>query len=124
MVASTSTRTHATRTAPIAPCAGTSARRSTRRRRVTERWAPTPEQETAIRVEGSAVVRAGAGCGKTAVLAERFVHLLRPRADGVPPPVGEVGEILAITFTEKAAAEMKQRIRAVVAEEVAGATDA
>jgi len=63
-------------------------------------------------------VRAGAGSGKTAVLARRFVHLLRP--DG---PVGEVSQILAITFTEKAAAEMTRKIREVIAEQL-GAADA
>jgi ATP-dependent helicase/nuclease subunit A len=90
---------------------------------VAEAWTPTPEQRAAIEVDGSAVVRAGAGSGKTAVLAQRFVHLLRPRPDG-PAPVGEVGAILAITFTEKAAAEMKRKIREVVAAEVAAASDA
>jgi ATP-dependent helicase/nuclease subunit A len=87
-------------------------------------WEPTPEQRAAIEVEGSAVVRAGAGCGKTAVLAQRFVHLLAPRPDGTPPPVGEVGQILAITFTEKAAAEMKRRIREVVTAASAAAPEA
>jgi ATP-dependent exoDNAse (exonuclease V) beta subunit len=71
----------------------------------------TDEQQAAIAVAGSAVVRAGAGSGKTEVLARRFVHLLRPSADGAPPPVAEVGQILAITFTEKAAGEMKRKIR-------------
>ena len=83
-----------------------------------EPWEPTAEQRAAIEVDGSAVVRAGAGCGKTAVLARRFVHLLRPGG-----PVGEVGQILAITFTEKAAAEMKRKIREVVAAELAAADE-
>jgi ATP-dependent helicase/nuclease subunit A len=86
---------------------------------VADAWRPTAEQRAAIEVEGSAVVRAGAGCGKTAVLARRFVHLLRPGG-----PVAEVGHILAITFTEKAAAEMKRKIREVVAAELAGADEA
>jgi len=85
---------------------------------VAEPWQPTAEQRSAIEVEGSAVVRAGAGCGKTAVLARRFVHLLRPGG-----PVGDVGQVLAITFTEKAAAEMKRKIREVVAAELAGADE-
>jgi ATP-dependent helicase/nuclease subunit A len=91
---------------------------------VAEPWSPTPEQEAAIAVEGSAVVRAAAGSGKTAVLAHRFVHLLRPRADGGPPFASEVGEILAVTFTEKAAAEMKRKIRDVVSDELARASAA
>jgi len=64
-------------------------------------------------------VRAGAGSGKTAVLARRFVHLLRPGG-----PVAEVGQILAITFTEKAAAEMTRKIREVIVEELAAASEA
>ena len=83
-----------------------------------ESWVPTDEQRAAVEVAGSAAVRAGAGSGKTAVLARRFVHLLRP--DG---PVAEVSQILAITFTEKAAAEMTRKIREVIADEL-GAADA
>jgi ATP-dependent helicase/nuclease subunit A len=90
----------------------------------TEIPTPTDEQRAAVRVEGSAAVRAGAGCGKTTVLAERFLHLLRPRPDGGPPPVDEVGEILAITFTERAAGEMKRKIRLLLARELATATGA
>jgi len=83
---------------------------------VTELRTPTPEQAAAIGVDGPAAIRAGAGCGKTAVLAERFVHLLGAGA--------EVSDVLAITFTEKAAAEMKERIREVVANELAHAPEA
>ncbi len=65
-----------------------------------------PEQERAVaRRDRSLMVRAGAGTGKTTVLVERFVQAVV--ADGVP-----VEGILAITFTEKAAAEMKARVRA------------
>jgi ATP-dependent helicase/nuclease subunit A len=91
---------------------------------VAEAWAPTPEQRAAIEVAGSAAVRAGAGSGKTAVLAHRFVHLLAPGPDGGAPPVPEVSQVLAITFTEKAAAEMKRKIREVVAAAAAAATEA
>jgi ATP-dependent helicase/nuclease subunit A len=82
---------------------------------------PTPEQWRAIRAEGSVAVRAGAGSGKTTVLAHHFLHLLRPRPEGAPL-VDEVGRILAITFTEKAAAEMKQKIHALLAVELGRAT--
>ena len=65
----------------------------------------TPEQQRAVaRRDRSLMVRAGAGTGKTAVLVERFVRAVVD--DGTP-----VEGILAITFTEKAAAEMKARVR-------------
>src|SRR5215204_1988295 len=65
----------------------------------------TPEQGRAVgRRDGALLVRAGAGTGKTTVLVERFVQAVTD--DGV-----EVDRVLAITFTEKAAAEMKNRVR-------------
>jgi ATP-dependent helicase/nuclease subunit A len=65
----------------------------------------TAEQQRAVeRRDGSLLVRAGAGTGKTAVLVERFVRAVAD--DGVA-----VESILAITFTEKAAAEMRTRVR-------------
>jgi ATP-dependent helicase/nuclease subunit A len=85
-----------------------------------ERVALTPAQTAAVTAVGSAAVCAGAGSGKTLVLAERFVHLLRPGGDGCPP-VEQVAQILAITFTEKAAGEMKRRIRELVGAAVATA---
>jgi ATP-dependent helicase/nuclease subunit A len=82
---------------------------------------PTPEQRDAIVAGGSIAVRAGAGSGKTMVLAERYVHLLRPPAGGGEAP--EVARLLAITFTEKAAAEMRGRIRVLVAREAGAHPD-
>jgi ATP-dependent helicase/nuclease subunit A len=65
----------------------------------------TPEQSRAVaRRDASLMVRAGAGTGKTTVLVERFVEAV---VDDDAPVEG----ILAITFTEKAAAEMKLRVR-------------
>ncbi len=65
----------------------------------------TPEQRRAVeRRDGSLLVRAGAGTGKTTVLVERFVQAVVE--DGC-----DVEQVLAITFTEKAAAEMKSRVR-------------
>jgi ATP-dependent helicase/nuclease subunit A len=65
----------------------------------------TPEQRRAVeRRDGSLLVRAGAGTGKTTVLVERFVEAVTK--DG-----NAVDQVLAITFTEKAAAEMKSRVR-------------
>jgi ATP-dependent helicase/nuclease subunit A len=81
---------------------------------------PSDEQRGAIVAPGGVAVRAGAGCGKTTVLTQRFVHLLRPDESGVAP-VEDVSQILAITFTDKAAAEMTERIRALVVAEVEAA---
>jgi ATP-dependent helicase/nuclease subunit A len=65
----------------------------------------TPEQSRAVeRRDASLLVRAGAGTGKTTVLVERFVRAVIE--DGAA-----VESMLAITFTEKAAAEMKARVR-------------
>ena len=65
----------------------------------------TDEQLRAIeRRDGGLLVAAGAGSGKTSVLVERFARAVIE--DGVP-----VDAILAITFTEKAAAELKARVR-------------
>src|SRR5688572_11872615 len=111
--ASTWRRGGATSGAPTARCAAISRRRSR---------TSMSEQQAAVQAPGGAAVLAGAGCGKTTVLARRFVHLLRARDDGTAL-VGEVGRILAITFTEKAAAEMKKRIRALVAAELAAAPE-
>jgi len=66
----------------------------------------TPEQHAAAHAEGAEVaVTAGAGTGKTRVLTARYLHLTLER--GVEPR-----RILALTFTEKAARQMKDRIRA------------
>ncbi len=66
----------------------------------------TDEQRAAVELrDGSLLVRAGAGAGKTSVLVERFVRAVIE--DEVP-----VDGILAITFTEKAAQEMRRRVRA------------
>ena len=65
----------------------------------------TPEQAAAVTGRDEPrFVRAGAGSGKTRVLVERF--LASVREDGVG-----VDRILAITFTEKAAAELRSRVR-------------
>jgi len=65
----------------------------------------TAEQEqAAARRTGPLLLSAGAGSGKTSVLVERFARAVRE--DGIAP-----GRILAITFTERAAGELRQRIR-------------
>lgn len=72
----------------------------------------TQQQRRALGPRGvSVALSAGAGCGKTFVLTERFlVQLQPPQRPGQPPP--RLGQLVAITFTERAAREMRERIRA------------
>ncbi|WP_435022124.1 UvrD-helicase domain-containing protein [Tundrisphaera sp. TA3] len=67
----------------------------------------TRQQAEALDVDRASVaLSAGAGCGKTTVLTERFV-----RAVGGPEPIA-LGRVVALTFTNKAARELRDRIRA------------
>ena len=71
----------------------------------------TPAQEKAIHcIDTNVAVSAGAGSGKTRVLVQRFLYLVS-RGAAHPEETVLPREILAVTFTRKAAAEMRDRIR-------------
>ncbi len=63
----------------------------------------TEEQRAAVEAEGKVIVSASAGSGKTFVMIEKLVNAIAGGAD--------LDNVLAVTFTKKAAAQMKEKLR-------------
>ena len=72
-----------------------------------------PQKEAVLATEGPVLMLAGAGTGKTAALTARLAHIIATRR-------AWPSEILAVTFTNKAAREMKDRVGRIIGDAVEG----
>jgi ATP-dependent helicase/nuclease subunit A len=78
----------------------------------------TPHQQHAIEIhDHNLIVVAGAGSGKTYVLVERYLALLTRNPDW------QLNQLVAITFTQKAAQEMRDRVREALQQKLYEAAD-
>jgi len=84
---------------------------------ICELYGVNEEQARALDIKNNTALRAGAGSGKTRVLTKRFVRLL------IENPDISLDNIVAITFTKKAATEMKDRIRKELSEKSSKTSD-
>lgn len=71
------------------------------------------QREIITTLDAPLMVAAGAGSGKTFTLTQRIVGALLPH-DGHPAPLDSINQVLAITFTKKAASELKGRIKSLL----------